>query len=132
MQKLGITSVFTRRWCRESCTRHGLRVYIFLLDALAIRFGAIIDSATAHRSREMLTIGVCRHLLSCDYENIDESSTPRTCIRRRANPQTTLTSTSDLCGKNVSMRRTSSVERESSVISVWNTSASDMLVRHIA
>lgn len=58
MQRGGVSSVLTRRRRRQLLTRHGLRVDVFLLDALAIRFGAIIDSATTHRSREMLTIGV--------------------------------------------------------------------------
>lgn len=134
MKSRSVTPVFARRWCRKSCTRHWLCVYIFLLNALAIGVGTVIDSTTAHRSCELLTVGVGSHSLSRVYENLDQSPTctPRSRMRRRANSQTTLTSTSKRWGKKVSMRRTSSVTSESSSISVSNTSSSDRVVRHIA
>lgn len=75
MQGGGVPTVFTRRRCRKLLTRHGLRVHIFLLDAFAIRCGTVVDSTLAHRSCEVLTVGVCRHvlLLTCVDENVGET-----------------------------------------------------------
>lgn len=81
MKSCSVTPVFARRWCRKPCTRYGLRIYIFLLNALAIGVGTVIDSTTAHRSCEILAVGVRSHLLSRVYENIDQSSTCTPRIR---------------------------------------------------
>lgn len=44
------------------CTRDGMGVHIFLLNAFLIRIRTIVDSARAHRPREILTVRVCRHV----------------------------------------------------------------------
>ena len=84
MQCGSVPAVFTRRRRRKLFTRHGLRVHIFFLDAFAIRCGTVVDSAITHRSCEILTVGVCRHvfLLTCVDENVGETFDTNT-VRHR-------------------------------------------------